>query len=155
MGFNPLTARVLDGVCKVTLTFESADGNLWCDHSNESSLPVLTRGAICFSNSENEIWTFGWNLPLAKVWQWKGLVDRFLLLVLFLFLGQIKREEWETVADPYFQIRGEGRSSRPWDNGYPFGLKIRGLRSFSPFASPPPPFFFLNLFLIPKRGLIC
>ena len=28
MGFNPLTARVLDGVCKVTLTFESADGNL-------------------------------------------------------------------------------------------------------------------------------
>ena len=47
--FNPFTARVLDGVCKVTLTFESADQILWCDHSNECSLPVLTHGAICFS----------------------------------------------------------------------------------------------------------
>ena len=35
--------------CKVTLTFESVDEILWCDHSNESSLPVLTHGAICFS----------------------------------------------------------------------------------------------------------
>ena len=43
---------------KVTLTFESVDEILWCDHSNESSLPVLTQGAIL----ENEI---GRNLPLA------------------------------------------------------------------------------------------
>ena len=36
--------------CKATLTFECADQILiWCDHSNESSLPVLTHGAICFS----------------------------------------------------------------------------------------------------------
>ena len=35
--------------CKVTLTFQSVDEILWCDHSNESSLPVLTHGAICFS----------------------------------------------------------------------------------------------------------
>ena len=35
--------------CKVTLTFESADETLWCDHSNETSLPVLTHGATCFS----------------------------------------------------------------------------------------------------------
>ena len=35
--------------CKVTLTFESVDEILWCDHSNESSLPVLTQGAICFT----------------------------------------------------------------------------------------------------------
>ena len=33
----------------VTLTFESADEILSCDHSNASSLPVLTHGAICFS----------------------------------------------------------------------------------------------------------
>ena len=33
----------------VVLTFESVDEMLWCDHSNESSLPVLTPGAICFS----------------------------------------------------------------------------------------------------------
>ena len=35
--------------CKVTLTFESVDEILSCDHSNESSLPVLSHDAICFS----------------------------------------------------------------------------------------------------------
>ena len=35
--------------CKVALTFESVDETLWCDHSNETSLPVLTHGATCFS----------------------------------------------------------------------------------------------------------
>ena len=33
----------------MTLTFESEDQILLCDHSNESSLPVLTHGAICLS----------------------------------------------------------------------------------------------------------
>ena len=36
-------------VCKVTLTFESVDEILRCDHSNESSLPTLPHSAICFS----------------------------------------------------------------------------------------------------------
>ena len=36
--------------CKATLTFESADEILWCDHSNESSLPVLSHDDICLSN---------------------------------------------------------------------------------------------------------
>ena len=31
--FNPFIARVHDGVCNVTLTFESVDEILWCDHS--------------------------------------------------------------------------------------------------------------------------
>ena len=35
--------------CKVTLTFEHVDEILWSDHSNETSLPVLTHGATCFS----------------------------------------------------------------------------------------------------------
>ena len=35
--------------CKVTLTFKSVDEILCCDHSNESSLPVLSHGAICLS----------------------------------------------------------------------------------------------------------
>ena len=36
---------------KVVLTFESVDEILWCDHSNESPLPILslTHDAICFS----------------------------------------------------------------------------------------------------------
>ena len=49
--FNPFTPRVLDGAefCEVTLTFEYVDETLWSDHSNETSLPVLTHGATCFS----------------------------------------------------------------------------------------------------------
>ena len=34
---------------KVTVTFAFVDEILWCDHSNESSLPVLTHGTFCFS----------------------------------------------------------------------------------------------------------
>ena len=50
--------------CKVTLTFECVDEILWCDHSNESSLPVLSHDAIFSSKIlENEIWKFGRNLP--------------------------------------------------------------------------------------------
>ena len=44
----------------VTLTFESADEILRCDHLNESSPPVLTRCYLFFQISQNEIWTFGW-----------------------------------------------------------------------------------------------
>jgi len=35
--------------CRVTLTFESVDEILWCDRSNESSLPVLSHDTIYFS----------------------------------------------------------------------------------------------------------
>ena len=37
------------GFCKVALTFECVDKTLWSNHSNETSLPVLTHGATCFS----------------------------------------------------------------------------------------------------------
>ena len=45
--FNSFTARVDDGVCEVVLTFTSVDKMLWCDHSNEISLEVLSCGVIC------------------------------------------------------------------------------------------------------------
>ena len=53
--FNPFAPRVLDGAefCEVTLTFESVDETLWNDHSNETSLPVLTHLATCFSRFHN------------------------------------------------------------------------------------------------------
>ena len=38
----------------MTLTFESVDEILWCDHSNESSLPVLTHSSIWFSKFHRE-----------------------------------------------------------------------------------------------------
>ena len=39
--------------CNVTLTFEFADEILWCNHSYETPLPVLTHGATCFSKFHN------------------------------------------------------------------------------------------------------
>ena len=35
--------------CMVPLAFESVDEILWCDHSNETSLAVLSHGAVCVS----------------------------------------------------------------------------------------------------------
>ena len=48
---SPLTLSLPEWLmefCKVTLTFESVDEILRCDHSNESSLPALSHSAICF-----------------------------------------------------------------------------------------------------------
>ena len=46
--------------CKASLTIESADEILWCDHSNETTLPVLSHDATLFVKIlENEIWKFG------------------------------------------------------------------------------------------------
>ena len=51
----------------MTLTFESGNKILWCHHSNESSLPVLSHDAInlFLKILDNEICKFGRNLPLA------------------------------------------------------------------------------------------
>ena len=71
--FTPSLPECLMEVCKVTLTFESIDEILWCDHSNESFLPVLFTWCYLFVKIlENEIRKFGRNLPLARIWQWKG-----------------------------------------------------------------------------------
>ena len=44
---------------KVVLTFESVHKILLCDHSNETSLPVLSHGAICFATfDKNKIGNF-------------------------------------------------------------------------------------------------
>ena len=39
-----------------------------CDHLNETSLPVLSNGAICFQNFTNEIWEFLLNFALSHTW---------------------------------------------------------------------------------------
>ena len=44
-----------DGVCDAALTFTSVDKILWCDHSNEISLELLSCGERFLSN-----------LPLVK-----------------------------------------------------------------------------------------
>ena len=39
----------LMGFCEVTVTFGFVDEIVRCDHSNKSSLPVLSHGSFCFS----------------------------------------------------------------------------------------------------------
>ena len=62
--FNPSLPECLMEICKVTLTFQSVDKILRCDHSNESSLPLLSHDAICFPNFHKM--KFGPNLLLAE-----------------------------------------------------------------------------------------
>ena len=50
--------------CKVTLTFEYVGKILWCDHSNESSLPVRIHGATYLSKFNKM--KFGRNLLWAN-----------------------------------------------------------------------------------------
>ena len=38
--------------CDVVLSFESVDEILWCDHSNEISLAVLSQGTVCLGGFE-------------------------------------------------------------------------------------------------------
>ena len=68
--------------CNVTLTFESVDEIPWCDHSNETSLPVLSHGAVCFSKFHKI--KFG---DLVKICFWlklavKGLIYQMWATVL-------------------------------------------------------------------------
>ena len=54
-----LTLSLLDclmGFCKVTLTFDSMDEILRCDHSNESSLPVLSNVELWSKFAFGHIW---------------------------------------------------------------------------------------------------
>ena len=66
---TPSLPEYLMEFCKATLTFESADEILWCDHSNESSLSVLSQDAICLSKWNVEIWS---KFAFGHIWQWKG-----------------------------------------------------------------------------------
>ena len=60
--------------CKVALTFESVNETLWSDHSNETSLPVLTHGATCFSKFHKmKFGIFLLNFTFGYIWQLKGL----------------------------------------------------------------------------------
>ena len=57
---------------EVALTFKSVDEILWRDHSNDTSLPVLTHGAICFSKfykMKLQTWS---KFAFGFTWQWKS-----------------------------------------------------------------------------------
>ena len=54
---------------KVVLTFESVDEILSCDHSNETSLPALSNGAICFQNfAKQNLGIFVEFCPVGHTW---------------------------------------------------------------------------------------
>ena len=60
--------------CKVFLNFDSVDEILWSDHSNETSLPIISHGAICLSKFyKMKFMNFWWILPLAIFQAVKGV----------------------------------------------------------------------------------
>ena len=67
--FNPFTVRVDDGVCEVLLTFTSVDKILWCDHSNEISLEVLSCGVICFKKFYKMKFGIFVEFAFGHIWQ--------------------------------------------------------------------------------------
>ena len=54
------------GAC--SLTFESVDKILWCDHSNKISLTVLLHSTICFSR----FYKMKFRFFLEYSWELKG-----------------------------------------------------------------------------------
>ena len=54
---------------KVVLTFESVEEILSCDHSNETSLPAISNGAICFQNfAKQDLGIFVEFCPVSHTW---------------------------------------------------------------------------------------
>ena len=49
------------------------DEILWCDHSHESSLPVLSQDAICLSNEMKMKLRNLLEICFGHIWQWRGL----------------------------------------------------------------------------------
>ena len=63
---------------KVVLTFESVDGILKCDHSNESYWAVLSCGAVYYAvQGGSNFWVRGWN---PKVWPFKWKLSDWAVL---------------------------------------------------------------------------
>ena len=68
----------------MALTFESVDEILWCDHSDETSLPILSHGTICFSKfSKMKFGNFCSILPLATIGSERVKGDSCLFFVYF------------------------------------------------------------------------
>ena len=67
-------------LCKlqVAQTFESVDGILWCDHSNESYWEILSCGTVYYAvEGGSNFWVCGWN-PMVWPFKWKLLSSTFL-----------------------------------------------------------------------------
>ena len=74
---TPSLPECLVEFCKATLTFESADEILWCDHSNESSSPVLShenfeKQIVVFQNFRKRNLESWLKFAFGHIWQWKG-----------------------------------------------------------------------------------
>ena len=101
----------------MTLTFESVDEILWCDHSNESALPVLSHCAICFSKCYKMKFA-----NLVEICLWLHLAVKGLIKSDDYYSGMFPLPRWRT--------RGNGRTWRTrWTRG-----KRRTRRDWRPWA---------------------
>ena len=68
-------------LCKVVLTFKSADEILKCDHPYFSRFPKLFQSNLCFHNSTENV-SFSWK-PVHKLNQDGSTVDFLRLMTVF------------------------------------------------------------------------
>ena len=81
--------------CKVTLTFESVDEILWCDHSNESYWAVLSCGTVYYAvQGDSNFWVCGRN-PMMRPFKWKPSACTFTYTWCYLFLTILENEIWK------------------------------------------------------------
>jgi len=69
---NPFTPRISYGDFKVILTSESVDEILSYNHSNETSLAVLSRGTIYIQVFYKMKFGIRLNFDLSHSWEWKS-----------------------------------------------------------------------------------
>ena len=97
----------------MTLTFESVDEILWCDHSNESSLPVLSHCAICFSKRYKMKFA-----NLVEICLWLHLAVKGLIKSDDYYSGMFPLPRWRTRGNGRTWwtrwTRGNRRTRRDW-----------------------------------------
>ena len=81
--------------CRVTLTFESADEILRCDHSNETSSAVLSHGTIYLVCSSN-FWVCKWN---PMMWSFKWNLSACTFKWCYHFFNILESEIWKSVRN--------------------------------------------------------
>ena len=98
---------------KTTLTFKFVDEILWCDHSNESSLPVLSYSAICFSKCYKMKFA-----NLVEICLWLHLAVKGLIKSDDYYSGMFPLPRWRTRGNGRTWwtrwTRGNRRTRRDW-----------------------------------------
>ena len=124
----------------MALTFESVDEILWCDHSNETSLPVLIHGAICFSKFYKRRFA-----NLVEICLWLHLAVKGLMIISLLLITLSLDKVWILLGENWCwsTLGHEGLTQistftlNSLNEKYPFGKKMPAILQHKAFSGLP------------------